>query len=80
MSPGGRYETSERIRAVKDLSPGLPSTKEQGAISLDLVTNIPFKVRGGELEASFLALGQRLYAVTKPPCWSARPRGVLFAT
>jgi outer membrane receptor protein involved in Fe transport len=45
--------TSERIRAVEDLSNGLPSIKEQLPISLDLVTNIPFKIRGGEYELGF---------------------------
>lgn len=45
--------TSERIRAVEDLSNGLPSINEQLPISLDLVTNIPFKVRGSEYELGF---------------------------
>lgn len=45
--------TSERTRAVEDLSNGLPSIQEQLPISLDLVTNIPFKVRGAEYEFGF---------------------------
>jgi len=45
--------SSERIRAVEDLSNGLPSINEQLPISLDLVTNIPFEIRGGEYEFGF---------------------------
>jgi hypothetical protein len=45
--------SSERIRAVEDLSNGLPSIKEQLPISLDLVANIPFEIRGGEYEFGF---------------------------
>jgi len=45
--------SSERIRAVEDLSNGLPSINEQLPISLDLVTNIPFKIRGGDYELGF---------------------------
>lgn len=45
--------SSERIRAVEDLSNGLPSIKEQLPVSLDFVLNVPFEVRGGEYEAGF---------------------------
>lgn len=45
--------TSERIRAVEDLSNGLPSINEELPVSLDLVANIPFEIRGGEYEFGF---------------------------
>lgn len=45
--------SSERIRAVEDLSNGLPSIKEQLPLSLDFVANIPFELRGGDYEFGF---------------------------
>ena len=42
--------SSERIRAVEDLSNGLPSINEQLPLSLDFVMNIPFEIRDGEYE------------------------------
>lgn len=41
---------SERIRAVEDLSNGLPSIIEQLPMSLDFVFNYDLEIRGGEYE------------------------------
>lgn len=45
--------SSERIRAVEDLSNGLPSIIEQLPISLDFVLNYDFEIQGRTLEAGF---------------------------
>lgn len=45
--------SSERIRAVEDLSNGLPSILEQLPISLDFVYNHDFIIRGGEYTFGF---------------------------
>lgn len=45
--------SSERIRAVEDLSNGLPSITEQLPLSLDFVYNHGFEMRGGEYEFGF---------------------------
>jgi len=42
--------SSERIRAVEDLSNGLPSIKEQLPLSLDFVFNYGFEIRGGDYD------------------------------
>jgi len=45
--------SSERIRAVEDLSNGLPSILEQLPLSLDFVYNRDFNIRGGEYTFGF---------------------------
>ena len=45
--------SSERIRAVEDLSNGLPSILEQLPLSLDFVYNHDLEIRGGEYTLGF---------------------------
>ncbi len=45
--------SSERIRAVEDLSNGLPAIIEQLPISLDFVVNYDLRVLGGDYELGF---------------------------
>ena len=45
--------SSERIRAVEDLSNGLPSIKEQLPLSLDFVFNYGFDLGGGDYQLGF---------------------------
>lgn len=45
--------SSERIRAVEDLSNGLPSIIEQLPLSLDFVFNYDFDLRGGDYSFGF---------------------------
>lgn len=42
--------SSDRIRAVESLSDRAPAIIEQLPISLDLVVNLPFEIRGGDYE------------------------------
>ncbi|MGB6230403.1 MAG: TonB-dependent receptor [Litorimonas sp.] len=45
--------SSDRIRAVESLSDRAPAVIEQLPVSLDLVVNVPFDLRGGDYELGF---------------------------
>lgn len=47
--------TSDRIRAVEDLTNGQPAIIEELPLSLDIVINVPFELAGGEYELGLRA-------------------------